>query len=356
VGWGDRGSPAFHSKWLATNGFPLDRCQQCHGQDYGGGAVGVSCAQAGCHTQAPTACTTCHGSNGTPRPATGAHWAHQAFCDTCHVVPDVTQVQEHASAPPPAAIRFSGLALQGGAAPSFDPNALQCANTYCHGALSPVWTTPQPIQCDGCHGAPPANHARWSRLITGVASCATCHPTPPSPTHVNGTVDLTIPGCTTCHGGDGHANPPVALDGTTSPTSPGVGAHDRHLNPALPDRISAPRLCTDCHVVPSNVTDPGHIDQSTTQVRLPAGGAYDPPNQTCNVWCHFNRTPGPKWTDDTGDARACNACHDYPPKITRAGTPHPSVAPDVTVCKECHVFTPETHVNGVTDLITVAPP
>jgi hypothetical protein len=172
---------------------------------------------------------------------------------------------------------------------------------------------------------------------------------------VNGVVDITISSCTTCHGGNGHANPPVALDGTTDPSSRGVGAHDRHLNPALPDRISAPRLCTDCHVVPSSVLDPGHIDQPATRVGFSAGGAYDASGQTCNVWCHFNRTPGPTWTDATGDARACGACHDFPPRITRAGTPHPSVAPDVAVCRECHVFQPATHVDGVVDFIQAAP-
>jgi hypothetical protein len=168
---------------------------------------------------------------------------------------------------------------------------------------------------------------------------------------VNGVVDLTVPSCTTCHGSGDHANPPVALDGSTDPSSRGVGAHDRHLNPSLPDRISAPRACNDCHVVPASVTSPGHLD-APTRVRFPFGGSYDTSSATCTVWCHFDKSPGPTWTDASGSARQCSSCHDFPPRTTRAGDPHPSVAGDIAVCRTCHVFDPAHHVNGVVDFVT----
>ena len=350
-GWADPTSSAFHAGWLEANGFPLSQCQACHGDDYAGGAVGVSCTQAGCHTSGPpTSCTTCHGANGTPRPQTGAHWDHLNFCDTCHVVPTTAQVQEHASADASTIVQFSGLAVQGGAQPSFDATNMQCANVYCHfGKPTPAWTSPTPIPCDGCHGAPPADHAAWSRLATSdISSCLTCHPGFTDPRHVNGVVDITISSCTTCHGSEGHANPPVSLSGSTDPTTRGVGAHDRHLNPSLPDRISEPVACSSCHPVPASITSPGHLDQPT-QVTLPQAGAYDTANATCNVWCHFNRTPGPTWTDNSGAARQCDACHAFPPLVTRTGEPHPSVEGNLTACLTCHVFGPSTHVNGVVD-------
>lgn len=350
-GWADKASPAFHAAWLAANGFPLDRCQSCHGDDYAGGAVGVSCSQASCHSAAPTACTTCHGGQGTPRPATGAHWAHQAFCDTCHQVPAATtaSVQQHASGDAGTLVHFGGLALEGGAQPTWDPDTQKCGSSYCHGAASPAWTSGSQIQCDGCHKAPPASHARWARVASGTASCATYHPPPDGGTHVDGQLELTVPSCTTCHGSSDHANPPVSLDGSTDPTARGVGAHERHLDGTLPDRISAPLLCNDCHVVPTAVLQPGHLDQPQTQVRFPFGGSYDSTTATCTVWCHFDRAPRPTWTDSSGAERQCDSCHGFPPQVTRAGAPHPSVAGQLSVCLECHVFGPSTHVNGVVD-------
>jgi predicted CxxxxCH...CXXCH cytochrome family protein len=215
-----------------------------------------------------------------------------------------------------------------------------------------VWTDLTKLACNGCHQAPPATHARWQRVASTPDSCATCHPQPTSATHVNGLKEITVTSCTACHGSNGHANPPVALDGSTDPMSRGVGAHDRHLNGALADRISKPLACGTCHVVPASVQEPGHYDKPQTTVRFTLGGSYDQTNQTCTVDCHFNKVPGPTWTDASGAARQCNACHGFPPVKTRAGTPHPSVIGDLAVCRTCHVFDPATHVNGVVDFVT----
>lgn len=358
TGWADPQSSSFHAQWLAQNGFPLTRCQQCHGDDYAGGAVGVSCSQASCHAKAPTTCTTCHGANGTPRPATGAHWAHVPFCDTCHSLPVETtaDVERHASGTEAMLLTFSGLAIPSDAgvdaAPAWDPTAKRCTNTYCHGAASPSWTDVTQIGCDGCHAAPPTNHAPWARVASSVATCTTCHPSPTSgTTHVNGTVDVTVTNCTTCHGSDNHPNPPLSLAGSSDPTTRGVGAHERHLDGSLVDRISAPLPCNDCHVVPTQVVQAGHFDQAETPLSLPAGGTYDRTAAQCNVWCHFNRTPGPTWTDNSGAARKCDACHAFPPVLTRDGAPHPTVAGELSACVRCHLFGPSTHVNGVVDFV-----
>jgi predicted CxxxxCH...CXXCH cytochrome family protein len=265
-------------------------------------------------------------------------------------VPAPTEIEKHASADPSTLVHFSGLAVTGGKAPVWDRAAGRCTNTYCHGALSPQWADPAQIQCDSCHGAPPESHQRWARLASTSTSCINCHPGPTDPRHRNGVVDLLdAVTCTTCHGSGNHPNPPVALDGATEPTSRGVGAHVRHLDPLLPDRVSNPLPCQTCHEVPKSVREPGHLDTPLTRVRFTSGGSYDRTSATCTVWCHFDKPA--VWTNATGSARACDGCHAFPPVTTRKGTPHPSVAGDVEVCKGCHVFTPATHVDGVVELV-----
>jgi predicted CxxxxCH...CXXCH cytochrome family protein len=264
-------------------------------------------------------------------------------------------VEHHANGDASTLIDFSGIAITDagtGAPPTWNPGEQRCTNTYCHhGSPTPVWTTTTPIQCDGCHRAPPEDHARWARLATTPDSCTTCHPAPTEPTHINGVVDVTVTSCTTCHGANDHPNPPMSLDGSIDPTTRGVGAHVRHLDVTLADRIGKPLACNDCHAVPTAVLQAGHFDQPETQVRFPFGGTYDRPSASCTVWCHFDKVPGPTWTDDTGAARKCDACHAFPPTLTRAGTPHPSVAGELTVCLRCHVYGVSTHVNGVVDFV-----
>jgi predicted CxxxxCH...CXXCH cytochrome family protein len=269
------------------------------------------------------------------------------------VVPTPSEIEKHASGDVASLIHFGGVAVAGNKSPTWNRDTGRCANTYCHGALSPVWTDPTKIQCDSCHGTPPDSHKRWGRLAVGLTSCSTCHPPstePSTPRHRNGVVDLvdTVT-CTTCHGEGARPSPPRALDGSSDPTTRGVGAHQRHLEAALPDRIAAPTTCNACHQVPKSVLEPGHLDTPETRVRFPFGGSYDATTGSCTVWCHFDRNPGPVWTNASGSARACDGCHAFPPVTTRKGTPHPSVAPDVEVCKVCHAFTPATHVNGVVE-------
>jgi predicted CxxxxCH...CXXCH cytochrome family protein len=258
-------------------------------------------------------------------------------------------------------IHFDGIALSNaagwlsdagsGAAPAWDPQSQRCTNTYCHGPTSPPWTTSTPIACSGCHGAPPPDHARWQRVASDPSTCTACHPSPASATHIDGTVNVTVTDCATCHGSNGHSNPPVSLGGSTDPTTRGVGAHAAHLDPSAPNRIANPLLCNDCHLVPTAVVQVGHFDAPSAQVRFPFGGTYDATNATCSVWCHFDKTPGPRWTDDTGAATHCDSCHAFPPVLTRQGTPHPSVAGELSACLRCHVYGVSTHVNGVVDFV-----
>jgi predicted CxxxxCH...CXXCH cytochrome family protein len=125
-----------------------------------------------------------------------------------------------------------------------------------------------------------------------------------------------------------------------------VGAHQRHIDPLLPGRIGKVVACARCHDVPPDVLSPGHLDTSAPADVDVVLGAYEAATQSCVVDCHFDRDPGPVWTDDSGAARACGACHDFPPVLTRIGTRHPTTPPDQAVCLQCHAFSPATHVDG----------
>ncbi|HET7752364.1 MAG TPA: hypothetical protein VFK85_00525, partial [Anaeromyxobacteraceae bacterium] len=80
-------------------------------------------------------------------------------------------------------------------------------------------------------------------------------------------------GCDGCHGSGGLGLPPPSFSGATSTSDRGVGAHAAHLssdlaNPAL--------SCSDCHVVPRTIGDPGHMSPASLVAfgaRARAGGA-----------------------------------------------------------------------------------
>ena len=352
TGWTDRNSPNFHAVWLRANGDKVRECSECHGSDYKGGAVGVSCLSSGCHQKSPEFCGTCHGDAKGPRPSTGAHQqVHQSYCVECHVVPTEVTSPGHIGKTP--TITFSGIALANNATPSWTPATKTCSGVYCHLSASPTWETPTlPVPCNACHGAPPASHGRWSRVAT-LTTCQNCHPVPPGSDHINGVVDL-IPGigCDACHGTGPTGAPPPALDGSSDPSDPGVGAHSAHLDATLPNRIGLAVPCQGCHVVPASVDASGHLGTtSPAPVSLENGGAFDPATGSCVVWCHWNRSPGPQWNDTTGAAVACDACHGFPPVTTRDGRTHTQCAPSVSACLGCHLFTPQTHVDGVVEFV-----
>jgi hypothetical protein len=355
AGWIDQKSPEFHARWLRAHADDTSSCRTCHGADYGGGPVGTSCTTQGCHTQkgGPEFCGTCHGGPGGPMPSSGAHAKHAVFCHDCHDVPKQVRSPGHINGV--VDLHFSGLAVANGATPTWDPATSTCSGVYCHVNQSPTWQKPPDVvPCDTCHSAPPDTHTRWSRVATPApTACATCHPVPPGSTHVDGVVELNALACDTCHGHGPRGAPAPALDGSTDPSSPGVGAHQRHLDETLTDRIGRAVACETCHPVPASVTAPGHLDKSApADVVLPGGGTYDPTTQTCVVGCHFNKTPAPTWTDTTNAWRQCNACHGFPPKLLRTGTPHTVVDDSsLTACFKCHPFSPTTHIDGTVDLL-----
>jgi predicted CxxxxCH...CXXCH cytochrome family protein len=350
AGFADPDSAAFHAGYLRDRGDPLSECQSCHGNDYAGGAVGVSCRSSGCHEEAegPEACTTCHGDKGSPLPTTGAHQAHAGRCADCHLVPGKVADAPHLSGV--VDVVFSGLAVAGGATPAFEPASRTCTGVYCHAGQSPRWDDAT-LGCDGCHGEPPTTHVRFAR-VAGKDACTTCHPAVTDGSHVDGNVPLNQPSCSTCHGDATSPAPPLGLDGATLASAPSVGAHRRHLDPNLPGRMGKPVRCDRCHQVPGAITQLGHLDANApADVSLAPNENYDPASQSCVSNCHFGKSPGPVWTDDSGDERACDSCHGFPPVTTRAGTPHPQVQPILSECRGCHPFTVDSHVDGTVEFL-----
>lgn len=343
VGWTDDGSAAFHGRYLREQGYPLDECRTCHGPKLRGGDVAVSCSGSGCHERGVEDCAgTCHGGESGPRPTAGAHAVHGAWCETCHPVPSTLE--------PPhidgvVDLRFAGLAAAGGREPSWDPASRTCQNTYCHIGDSPAWESSDPLSCRGCHSLSPT-HDRFASIVS-EETCGDCHGGSSESGHLDAVLTVSVSTCDRCHGTAASKGAPgPALDGSTDTSLLQVGAHRRHLDSLLSNRIGKVTTCTRCHDVPPVVTAPGHLDGTAPADVDVIQGAYDPMSGTCVVSCHFDRNPGPAWNDDSGAARACDACHAFPPVVTRIGTLHPQVQADLDACAECHAYSSTTHVDG----------
>jgi predicted CxxxxCH...CXXCH cytochrome family protein len=112
-----------------------------------------------------------------------------------------------------------------------------------------------------------------------------------------------------------------ACHGTGSSPWPITAAHPSHENPT----ISVPVACTSCHVVPASIFSPGHLN-GVVDVQfsgLATARGSDPTwngNSCTGVACHganLPETPAvvPIWTDASGAAAKCGACHGIPPQV-----------------------------------------
>lgn len=385
----DPRSPGFHGAELrAARWAPMldpddpRACGRCHdGTRSRPASVKLSAPGATacttCHAEPAgvLACTTCHGDGARaypPRdpcffpgdaPRAGAHAAHvekttlkAAYpCTTCHTMPDVANVLSGNHGNGTVDVIFDPQIVGAGA--TWDPTTGTCAVAcHLHGGAreKPAWADTQgPMGCNGCHGAPPAAHY--------PGACTTCHreadatgtALTPGPMHMNGHVDLGDGSqtCAACHGKGGE------------PWPSGHG-HDAHRNPTL----TTPIDCASCHVVPTKVTDPGHMSGSVDVVfggRAKDRGAEPIWTGTscAEVACHGAKIPLPPvpsvipvWADTSGAARACTACHGAPPQQHT-----PSASCERSDCHGGEVarsgldlwITPAgraLHVNGVLDL------
>jgi predicted CxxxxCH...CXXCH cytochrome family protein len=164
------------------------------------------------------------------------------------------------------------------------------------------------------------------------------------------------PGCTGCHGSTANLAPPLSVTGKSATTERGVGAHQQHL---VASTWHAPIQCTDCHIVPKKVTDPGHIDTAlpaelTWSALATSDGAKPAWDgvKCSGTYCHGSTLSGgtataPVWTKVDGTQSACGSCHSLPP----TGGGHTTN----TNCSACHgavvdasrkIIAPALHIDG----------
>jgi predicted CxxxxCH...CXXCH cytochrome family protein len=386
----------FHGTELKRSHWDLEACARCHGADFAGGKASASCLN--CHTNGPTACQTCHRSD----PVSGAHLTHSkapvterpSRCNDCHRVPLVWNEPGHlftADGRPVerAVVTFGAAASVDGGIPMWD--GVGCSSVACHGGgfddtqarqPRPQWVNPTPAttQCNSCHGTPPSNHGPEQR-------CELCHARVAASgltlidkiRHLDGVVDVGNGSgtCAACHA-DGKTIPFADTEGSTDTSLVTVGAHDSHLH--APHALSAPMACGECHRIPLQVMDPGHIDNMPPAQVFPSDGqhglawadnttpAFDPATVTCTTYCHgggeklqrdtsVSISRAPRWTDVGSGAASCARCHGIPPQ-DNAHTAEMTL----NGCVECHagavdefgrvLFAPNgasLHINGVID-------
>jgi hypothetical protein len=109
-----------------------------------------------------------------------------------------------------------------------------------------------------------------------------------------------------------------ACHGTGDSPWPTTAAHPAHQNPTL----TVPLACTNCHVVPTTILDPVHLDGTvhvtfsglaTARAAAPVwNGTYA---RTSPVTERTSRTPRPfpRGNDTSGAQAKCGACHGIPP-------------------------------------------
>ncbi|MCL4512294.1 MAG: CxxxxCH/CxxCH domain-containing protein [Bacteroidetes bacterium] len=240
IGWTQLSSPDFHGTYIKTHNYDLSTCTSCHGTDFKGGISQKSCYTCHQGISGPLSCNTCHGSALNPAPpkdlagdslttspGVGAHQIHlsgssfasSVVCSSCHVVPQSAGPGIHPAGTGNALIVFSGVAVTQTntpgtrfydstkptivPTPSFNPQTLQCSNTYCHGNFkngnnfSPTWNNVGTDQdsCGTCHGIPPNTPVHQGQTLQ---TCYYCHEPMIGPggviqdssMHVNGKLEL----------------------------------------------------------------------------------------------------------------------------------------------------------------------
>jgi predicted CxxxxCH...CXXCH cytochrome family protein len=280
----------------------------------------------------------------------------------------------------PAEVVFGSLASLS-STPVYNASSVSCSNTYCHGSFTngnatttPVWNgaAGTGAVCGTCHGDVTKATTREKALPLGThptwTSCQWCHTNidatatiTDGSAHVNGTVNLVtfdLPAdCARCHGSGTNPAPPNDLDGNTSVTGKGVGAHQAHLAATGAKEIA----CSECHSVPTAVYESGHLDSDRpaevafngtlaglTTLGVTPNPTYSSTSASCaDTYCHGsfangNETNAPVWNSAAGSAAECGTCHGDKtksttpekalPKTTAAGGSHPNY----TECQWCH--------------------
>ncbi|RMG33286.1 MAG: hypothetical protein D6732_12305 [Methanobacteriota archaeon] len=215
--------------------------------------------------------------------------------------------------------------------------------------------------CRECHGDD------YSGKGVADKNCRICHTAPEGPE-----------ACNNCHGNANNPAPPKDLHGNFSTSSPGVGAHQAHINDTT-WTVNIVGSCQPCHKQPLEYEDEGHIDQGDGSEVLFGPEAFsDNPNlignttwdelqvSCANVYCHggfeFRRddsafpwgysdslivgnNPTMIWTGVGTGQDICGSCHGLPPEGHIAAE----------TCNTCHgrvvdenfnIVDKSLHING----------
>lgn len=189
---------------------------------------------------------------------------------------------------------------------------------------------------------------------------------------------LATANCSSCHGTVTNPAPPPDPAGNTSTSSPGVGAHQVHLNGS---DFAAKVSCSTCHVVPQTISPGIHPDGmytatlvafsgiSRTETNTPGTRFYDstmatvvpqptfnPKTLKCsNTYCHGDFKGGnnfsPTWNITDGSQDSCGSCHGIPPNDAT----HRGKGITIKQCYLCHspmigadgkILDPNMHITG----------
>jgi predicted CxxxxCH...CXXCH cytochrome family protein len=334
------------------------RCAKCHGDPEREGDFLLKSAPPG----------DLSGASDVSYPGVGAHLLHllpspthaAIACTECHVIPSAANTEGHADNGLPAEIEFGPLASSANSLPTYDTERRSCSDTWCHGPDEVRWTRPRPPSetCGTCHGLPPdLPHPQ-------VEDCSLCHGEVVDEEglfarpelHINGQVEVGVPGCSSCHGSEDSPAPPPDLEGNTSSSAEGVGAHRAHLNATLSRALA----CEECHNLPSPSAPLSHVDGHSAQVtfRGPAEANGSSPiwsrteGSCASTWCHGLGASGgatdPIWT--SARALSCDGCHALPPPAPHAPVEQCELCHAEVVGKDLEIHTPALHVNGTVEV------
>ncbi len=346
----DVNSANFHGKYKLKSG--LADCSSCHGTSFSGGTQSPTCIT--CHStidvhktgiidqNSPnfhgkyqlkngfSECQTCHGEN-----FSGGN--NSTACTTCH-----STITVHKDGiKDPTSQNFHGKFLKANGW-----NISTCAD--CHGSSFSGGTQSPTCKTSGCHTS-----------AQGPAACNTCHGDFNNPSQIS---------------------PPRDLNGNTSTTSPGVGAHLNHLS-AFANGISL--ACSECHTVPTDVNSDGHLgSDGKAELNFGAftnklgGTSYDfTTNKCANTYCHGNfefkksdasstsqnqytadkmvgNKRAPQWNLIDGSETKCFSCHG---KSDADPSPIGHVSYTIDQCVWCHstvvnasgtIIDKTKHING----------
>ena len=195
---------------VAAQGFPY--CQTCHGANFAGGSVNVSCF-------------TCHGVSAphAPKPWLGPTYTHTttveagnaAVCYTCHAYTGSPNPRNPHVPPTPAPSGTAAGCFNGTMCHNEASHAVPFNTTTHYSVTSGTFTA----NCGSCHAV------TGTSPVTGAPLCTTCH-TAGSP--------LAATNCTSCH-----------VDPPSGGTYPNVaGAHAVHLGL---NTAGTPVTCDTCH-------------------------------------------------------------------------------------------------------------